>query len=167
MREGSAIHFAPSTSRVNQITVKEQLAYVQHVRRLFIHKYPNWSYALQFAVVGASGVLVNLLALTALLSLGIGAKPAVAFAIVLSMLSNFALNRRFTFSYARRGDLFRQLARYVTACSGGALINFAVTMAMLVLIPTTIPQVAAIAGVLAGMVANFVASRFFVFRAIG
>ena len=46
-------------------------------------------------------MIVNLLALTAFVSLRVPMKAAVALAIALSMLSNFALNRRFTFSYAR------------------------------------------------------------------
>ena len=159
------IHFAQRHKGNSKLTFAEQLRYVQHLRRLFIHRYPNWSYLLQFLVVGGSGVVVNLVALTILLWMKIPVKPAIAAAISVSMLFNFGLNRRFTFSYARASSLAAQLAGFVAACSIGALLNYGVTVWTLSAWPHLSPQAAPLAGIVAGTGVNYVFCRFLVFRA--
>ena len=59
------IHFADRLYGESKLTPKQQLLYLQHLRRLYIHRFVYFSAAAQFAVVGASGVLVNLAVLTA------------------------------------------------------------------------------------------------------
>lgn len=158
------IHFAQRRAGKSKLNLREQLRYLQHVRRLWIHRFPTVAYLSQFVIVGASGVLVNVLALTALLGLGVAIPWAVALAIAISMVSNFALNRRFTFSYARRGSVLGQLLGFVTASSFGAAVNYGVTVGLLVRWPSLLPQIAAVGGVVAGTGLNFVTSRYVVFR---
>jgi dolichol-phosphate mannosyltransferase len=158
------IHFAQRQKGESKLSLKEQLKYIQHLRRLFTYRYPNWSYLLQFTVVGASGVVVNLLALTLLLKLKVPLKAAVAAAIGISMLTNFVLNRRFTFSYARGGSALRQLPGFIVACSLGAAVNYGVTVSLVASMPRLLPQLAALAGIIAGMGVNYIACRFVVFR---
>lgn len=159
------IHFADRQLGQSKLCLKEQLRYIQHIRRLYIHKYGTWSHLVQFLVVGSSGLAVNLVVLTLLLAVGASTELAVALAISLSMVWNFALNRRFSFSYARSGPLLRQFVGFVAACSLGAIINYATTITILWASPGLYPQVAAILGVLAGLLLNFAASRYLVFRA--
>jgi dolichol-phosphate mannosyltransferase len=116
-------------------------------------------------VVGASGVVVNLLVLTLLVALKVPMKAAVAGAIAVSMLSNFALNRRFTFSYARSGGILRQLAGFVGACFLGAVVNYVVTMSMMSRWPGILPQLASLVGIVGGTFVNFIVCRFWVFKA--
>jgi dolichol-phosphate mannosyltransferase len=156
------IHFTDRRFGESKLSLKEQLRYLQHVRRLYNHVYGNWSHLAQFLAVGASGLLVNLALLTALLATGLREKLAVALAIAGSMVWNFALNRRFSFSYARGGSIVRQLVGFVLACSVGAVVNYAVTLAVWESVPWH--QLAAAIGVAAGTAFNFVASRFLVFR---
>jgi dolichol-phosphate mannosyltransferase len=156
------IHFTDRVLGESKLTLKEQLRYLQHLRRLYIFKYGTWSHLAQFLVVGLSGLAINLLALTLLLSLGLGQGVAVALAIVLSMIWNFLLNRRFSFSYARHRAFLWQLAAFVAASSVGAAVNGAITLA--VWDTFRIKQVAAAIGVVAGTAFNFVAGRFLVFR---
>ena len=159
------IHFAQRQKGESKLTFKEQLRYIQHLRRLLLFRYPSWSSILQFLVVGASGVIVNLLALTAFVALKVPMKAAVALAIALSMLSNFALNRRFTFSYARSGGILRQLVGFVGACSLGAVLNYSITLFIATKWPSLRPQLAALAGIVAGTGVNFVVCRWIVFKA--
>jgi dolichol-phosphate mannosyltransferase len=156
------IHFADRHLGKSKLSVREQLRYVQHLRRLYIHKYGGWSHLAQFLVVGASGLAVNLLALTALLGMGVWEKVAVATAIGVSMIWNFVLNRRFSFSYARGRSVAIQFIGFVAACSLGAAVNYGTTVAVWEASPYK--QVAAAIGVLAGTAFNFVMSRFLVFR---
>ncbi len=156
------IHFSDRRFGKSKLSLREQLRYLQHIRRLYIHKYGNWSHLAQFLVVGASGLLVNLLLLTVLLASGVGEKIAVALAIGLSVIWNFALNRRFSFSYARARSIAWQFAAFAAACSLGAVANYFTTLA--VWEAFRYKQFAAGVGVLSGTLFNFVASRYVVFR---
>jgi dolichol-phosphate mannosyltransferase len=155
-------HFENRLHGESKLTFEEQLRYIRHLRRLYIYKYGTWSHLAQFLFVGLSGLIVNLLVLTLLLRGGAAERPAVAIAIVVSMVWNFALNRRFSFSYARSQSIVRQFFAFVAACSIGALVNYFVTTALWSF--SRYSQLAAVTGVLAGTLFNFVASRFLVFR---
>ncbi|HTO05948.1 MAG TPA: glycosyltransferase family 2 protein [Myxococcota bacterium] len=159
------IHFADRELGESKLTLKEQLLYLKHLRRLYNFKFGAWSHLAQFLVVGATGLAVNLLVLTALETLGVSVPAAVALSIVVAMLSNFALNRRFTFSDARGGSLWKQLVGFMGACSIGAAINWAVTLWLVRQAPELPIQVAALGGVVAGTAFNYLTSRFLVFRA--
>lgn len=155
-------HFSDRRFGKSKLSLAEQVKYVRHIRRLYDHKFGTWSHLAQYLVVGASGLAVNLLALTLLLRWSLPEKLAVALAIGVSMAWNFALNRRFSFSYARGRSIVRQFGGFVAACSIGAMVNYLATLALWDAVPHK--QLAAIAGVVAGTLFNFVANRFFVFR---
>jgi len=157
------IHFDNRQLGRSKLSLREQLRYFRHLRRLYTFRYGNWSHLAQFLVVGASGLVVNLMMLTMLLRFGFLDKAAVAVAIVVSMIWNFALNRRFSFSYARDRSILRQFFGFIAACSVGAVVNYATTTSLWQLLPYK--QLSASIGVLAGTLFNFGASRFLVFRA--
>lgn len=157
------IHFDNRRFGESKLSFSEQLKYIMHLRRLYIYKFGTWSHLLQFLVVGLTGLVVNLGALTLLLQAGFAERPAVAIAIVVSMLWNFALNRRFSFSYAREQSIVRQFFGFVAACSVGAVVNYFTTLRLWEAIQYK--QLAAFGGVLAGTAFNFIASRFVIFRA--
>jgi dolichol-phosphate mannosyltransferase len=156
------IHFDNRRYGESKLSFREQLRYVQHLRRLYIYKYGTWSHLVQFLLVGVSGLAINLLALTALLAAGFPEKTAIAGAIVISMLWNFFLNRRFSFSYARERSIVKQFIGFVAACSIGAIVNYFTTVSLWNIIHYK--QLAAIVGVLAGTFFNFAANRFVIFR---
>lgn len=160
------IHFEDRRYGKSKLTLKQQLLYLQHLRRLYVFKFGVWSQLAQFLVVGALGTGVNLLALTLLLALGLPARPALAAAIFVSIGFNFVLNRRFSFSAQRHSRPWpHQFGRFVAASSVGALINYATAAAILTRTPQVRPQLAALIGIAVGTAFNFVASRYLVFRA--
>jgi dolichol-phosphate mannosyltransferase len=156
------IHFDNRRFGESKLSLKEQLKYIQHLRRLYIYKHGLLSHLIQFLVVGVSGLAVNLAALTMLLRTGMREKAAVGIAILISLIWNFGLNRRFSFSYARDRSIVRQFFGFVAACSVGAAVNYFVTIEMWEVI--RYKQLAAVIGVLAGTFFNFIASRFIIFR---
>jgi dolichol-phosphate mannosyltransferase len=158
------IHFADRQHGESKLSFKEQLKYVQHLRRLFIYRYANLTQIAQFAVVGTSGVFVNLLCLTLLLGFGVEVSLAVAIAIGVSVISNFALNRRFTFSYALHNSMIRQFFGFLGASLVGIITNYAITLYVLALSPNMKPQIAALFGIGVAMFFNFAINRFFVFK---
>jgi dolichol-phosphate mannosyltransferase len=159
------IHFEDRRLGESKLTVKQQLLYLLHLRRLYIFKFGAWSQLAPFLVVGALGTALNLVALTGLLAVGVSTRPAVAGAIFLSMCFNFVLNRRFSFSEARQGTSWpRQFLTFLAASSLGAVVNYKTALFLLKHVPTLPPQAAALAGIAVGTGLNFVASRYLVFR---
>jgi dolichol-phosphate mannosyltransferase len=158
------IHFEDRQFGQSKLTLRQQLLYLKHLRRLYIFKYGVWSQLMQFLTVGALGTLVNLALLTGLLAVGLPMRPAVGAAIFLSMCFNFVLNRRFSFARARGRSWPRQFVGFLAASSVGALINYATTLFVLSRLPATAPQAAALMGIAVGTSFNFLASRYLVFR---
>jgi dolichol-phosphate mannosyltransferase len=156
------IHFDNRHLGRSKLSLMEQIKYFRHLRRLYTFRFGTWSHLAQFLVVGASGLAINLMLLTLFLQRGVPERVAVAGAIAVSMVWNFALNRRFSFSYARDRSMVRQFFGFVAACAVGALVNYFTTTSLWPLL--RYKQLAATAGVLAGTMFNFGASRFLVFR---
>jgi dolichol-phosphate mannosyltransferase len=158
------IHFEDRQHGKSKLTLKQQLLYLQHLRRLYMFKHGLATQLMQFLTVGALGTAVNVALLTLLLWMGMSMRPAVAAAIALSMCFNFILNRRFSFSFAREGSWVRQFLGFVAACSLGAVINYATTLFVHARLPTASPQLAALIGIAVGTGFNFLSSRYLVFR---
>lgn len=158
------IHFTDRVHGDSKLTLREQLNYLLHLRRLYIFKYATWSSFIQFCLVGASGVVVNLSVVTLLLTLSLPRSAALAGGIAVSVVTNFLFNRRFTFSHARGGNVWKQFAGFCMASSVGASIQFGVAMAVIWANPSIAAQVAALIGIAAGMLVNFTVNRYFVFK---
>jgi dolichol-phosphate mannosyltransferase len=158
------IHFEDRQLGKSKLTMRQQLLYIKHLRRLYTFKFGAWSQLVQFLTVGGLGTVVNLALLTAILRWGLSAKPAVASAIFLSMCFNFVLNRRFSFGEKRREGWLRQFVSFMAACSVGALINYVMTVLFMAEPFALRPQLAALVGIAAATAFNFMASRYLVFR---
>lgn len=158
------IHFADRVYGESKLTLKQQLLYLQHLRRLYIHRFVYFSAVAQFAVVGASGVLVNLAVLTTAIWLGLRPALAVAAGIAVSMVSNFLLNRRFTFSYARSENVWQQFVGFLGASAAGIVVNYATTMFIAARFTALPLQLAALCGIAGGTLLNYTINQFFVFR---
>ena len=145
-------------------TVGEWFRLGSQLKTLYEFKFKNYAYFLQFAIVGSSGVIVNLLALSLLLDLMI--RPlAVATAIWIAMTSNFLLNRHITFSYARHAPILKQYFAYCGSCLTGNFFNWLTTMVLCGTFAffAAQPLVAALIGILVGMGFNFLLCRLLVF----
>jgi dolichol-phosphate mannosyltransferase len=160
------IHFEDRRFGKSKLTLKQQLLYLQHLRRLYIFKFGVWTQLMQFLVVGGLGTIVNLALLTMLLAVEVPTAAAVAAAILLAVCFNFVLNRRFSFSLARHQSWVRQFFGYIAACSVGVLINYLVTLSLMARLDGLRPQTAALAGIAAGTAFNFLTSRYLVFRTV-
>jgi dolichol-phosphate mannosyltransferase len=161
------INFADRIYGESKLTFKEQLKYLQHIRRLYIFKFGHAMDFLQFVAVGASGTVVNLLIVYLMLFLGLSEASALAGGIVVSLTSNFLLNRRFTFSYARERNPWTQFAGFVGASLVGMAVNYGVALYLVSFVLPDRPSsvyLAALAGIASGMLFNFLGNRYVVFR---
>jgi dolichol-phosphate mannosyltransferase len=155
---------------------------VRQLKRLADDRYGNFSRLLQFCVVGASGMVVDLtgyaawqwvfahspLAGRTLPFLGGPLDLAVAavLAIGIALCWNFSLNRRLTFSYARHGSRLSQFAAYTASNALAVSVNLALRLAL--------PQqfsffnrhrlAAALVGIITATGISFSMSRWVVFR---
>ena len=160
------IHFSDRVHGESKLTLSEQLKYLKHLRRLYIHRFSNTMYLAQFLVVGASGVVVNLAIVSLLLLAGFSDSLCLAGGIAVSVCTNFLLNRRFTFSYARTEPVLRQFIGFIGACAVGMVVNYAVALWLNAQLGDGAfnLQLAALGGIAAGMAFNFIGSRYVVFR---
>jgi dolichol-phosphate mannosyltransferase len=119
---------------------------------------------LSFALVGASGLLVNILAVWVLHQLGMGSSEhfhlgrASLIAAVLAMTSNYVLNNAFTYRDRRKHGwgLLTGYLKFCLVCSLGLLANVAV--AVMIDNATGAWQWAGAAGAVVGAVWNYVVS---------
>lgn len=161
------IRFVDRQHGESKLTLSEQLKYIKHLRRLYMHKFANMMYLAQFLVVGASGVVVNLAVLSALFWAGLPEWLCLAGGIGMSLFTNFLLNRRFTFSYARHEPALRQFMGFVSASLLGLVVNYAVALGLRMHVLESgafALQLSALAGIAAGMGFNFLGARYLVFR---
>jgi dolichol-phosphate mannosyltransferase len=159
------IHFSNRKAGYSKLNLKQQIFYLMHLRRLMIYRYAEGSHLAQFIAVGVSGLVVNIIVLTFFLNLGMNAYIAVAAGIGVSIVNNFLLNRRFSFSYAKCRPILEQFVRFVTGCMVGATVNYSMTLFLVgkYVLFSTIPQYAALLGVSAGTIFNYLVNRYVVF----
>jgi dolichol-phosphate mannosyltransferase len=120
---------------------------------------------IQFSLVGTTGVVVDLSVYRTLLHFGLLTPLARALAIWVAMTWNFILNRNWTFRQSRDQSPWAQYPRYVSSSLLGALVSWSVSMALSHLAPFFHRHLllAAMVGILAGTVSNFLLSSRWVF----
>ncbi len=120
-----------------------------------------------FALAGVVGLGVDIGSMALLLAGNLNPYLARLLAFLLAVLSTWQINRRLTFA-DRSGRLawWQELARYLLAMSGGGLLNLAASALVLALCPHGwwLAPLAVCSGSAAGMVFNYCAARFWVFR---
>lgn len=120
-----------------------------------------------FCVGGTIGFLVDA-AIVQTLVVGLGWNPY--YARILSFLAaataTWLFNRRFTFSSDRRDNVHGEWIRYLLAMIAGFAVNFAVYSFFVFhfALVQRVPALCVAAGSLAGLVINYLSSRYWVFR---
>lgn len=122
---------------------------------------------LRFALGGVLGLAVDVAVLQGLMAIGLGFYGARAWAFLVAATATWAYNRRHTFRVGSGRPWHREWAHYVSLMLVGGAANYAVS-ALCYAGSVTVrawPALAVVAGSLAGMVLNFLSSKFLVFRA--
>lgn len=121
---------------------------------------------LRFSIVGAVGVITNLIVFSAALALLGGYITASVLAFTVAVTQNFALNREWSFSGRGAGSSIKSsYARYVFVNLGGLLVNLAILHYGVVALGMH-PIAAQLFGVAAGMMVNYVGAHLFVFKVL-
>jgi dolichol-phosphate mannosyltransferase len=163
------LDFRARYAGVSKATFRQGLEYLAHISSLFWYV-PSAGRFWKFALVGASGILVNNVILITLAEY-FDANKVIAwmFAVGLSILSNFLLNNAFTWRDVRHSSrihfLLRGALAYPVAILGiGA--NFAVYYPLLKYVSEDFPYYVLfnLLGIAAGTSVNFILSSRLVFR---
>ncbi|ARN55897.1 glycosyltransferase [Sedimentisphaera salicampi] len=159
------IFFSDRKSGSSKLNFKEQLRYIQHIKRLFDYKYGNLAKFFQFCIVGATGAVVDLTSYNIFMSF-MPIETARIIAIITAMTWNFEMNRRFTFSYGKHRHWLKQYFGFVCCCSIGAVVNWFVSMSLSRNFEFWSEHLtlAAAVGILCGTLFNFLLNRFWVYR---
>jgi len=160
------ICFADRTAGQSKMTVREQMNYLRHLKRLAEYKFGAVVRLLEFCAVGATGMVVDLTTYALLLTAGLLLPAARAIAILTAMTWNFALNRRVTFADRERSGVLGQYLRFVLSCSLGALLSWSVAVGLPAAASWFADHVyaAALLGIVLGTGCNFLLSLGWVFR---
>jgi dolichol-phosphate mannosyltransferase len=154
---------------VSKATLRQGFEYLTHILSLFWYV-PSAGRFWKFALVGASGVLVNMATLIVLAEI-FDAHKVIAwmFAVGISILTNFLLNNAFTWRDIRHSSrihfFLRGALAYPVAVMGiGA--NFAVWYPLVKYVSDDFPYYALfnLLGIVAGTSVNFILSSRLVFR---
>ncbi len=154
------------------------------IKRLADDRFGNYSRLVQFCVVGASGMVVDLTTY-AVLQVVFRATPlsrikgfwlgagqsldlvlAAALAIAVALVWNFSLNRRLTFNDARQGSITRQFITYALSNA----LGIALSLTLRLFLPARIDffarhrLAAAVVGIVAATGISFSMSRWVVFH---
>ncbi len=161
--------FQARNAGVSKASINQGREYLMHILSLFWYV-PSAGRFWKFAMVGASGMLVNLLVYTYLAEIYNAALViAWMFGVGISILSNFLLNNAFTWRDVRHSSrihFFQRGALAYPVAVMGIGANFAVYYPLTKYVSDAFPYhlIFNILGILAGTGVNFVLSSRFVFR---
>jgi len=141
----------------SKLGIGEMWKYIKHVLRLSEYR------PIKFAIVGASGVIVNEGVLYLTLNTGFNEAVAGIIAIEASILSNFTLNDLWTFRSRRRGSLLWRLMKYHLSVALGAIVMYSTYLILALLIGLS-PYLSMLIGILLGFITNYLLSEVIVWK---
>ncbi len=151
----------------SKFTVRQQLLYLRHLRRLYRFRYPQSAEIMQFGAVGTSGIVIDLfffLSFTHLL--GVYHQTSRALSFVVAGSWNWFWNRWFTFVGGRDREPVQQWIAFLVTAAVGFTINWGSYKLLTDNVPymTRHRLVAFFIGIFLGAGFNYTLSRIFVFR---
>jgi dolichol-phosphate mannosyltransferase len=161
--------FQARNAGVSKASLRQGVEYLSHILSLFWYV-PSAGRFWKFAMVGASGVVVNIVTLIFLAEY-VNANKVIAwmFGVGLSILSNFLLNNAFTWRDVRHSSrihfLLRGALAYPVAITGIG-VNFAVYYPLLKYVSDGFPYyvIFSFLGIAAATMVNFLLSSRLIFR---
>ncbi|MGI9307554.1 MAG: glycosyltransferase [Gammaproteobacteria bacterium] len=161
------IFFGERQAGESKMTMREQLNYLRHLRRLYHYRWPKTMEALQFGAVGATGFIWDIMFYYGLQALGAPHLWARAAAFWPGATSNWFLNRIMTFKTRPRAAAAAQWAGFVAVSGAGFCVNWGMYALLTVQTEFFMQHrfAAFILGILAGAVFNFIAADRLIFRA--
>ena len=141
----------------SKMSFREQLNYLRHLINLILSS-PKERTFYVFSIVGMTGIVVNLLILYSLKNVGMNIVLAASISGGLSIVWNFFLNNKFTWSYVEKRSTYNRLIKYIAFTLFGLLINLIILHIILTF--TSINYlIANIIGIIVASFANYNLNR--------
>ena len=149
----------------SKLSIKEQLNYLRHIKRLSEFKLRALARPLKFGLVGLTGMIVDLTIFASLLHvlpLSIGR----ALAILVAMTWNFFISRWMTFPNSRSRPVLRQYILFCFFCLSGGVLNWSVFIGLYSNFAffQDRPLLTALLGIVIGFVPNFLLRKHIAFK---
>jgi dolichol-phosphate mannosyltransferase len=123
---------------------------------------------LKFSVVGAAGVVVNLVSFTILMKFGLNKFIASPVAIELSIISNFFLNNFWTFSdRGSYGKIHIRGLKFNIISIIALVVSYSTFLLLSMINPTGIPQIHQAAGIVPATLINYLLNAYWTFKEDG
>jgi dolichol-phosphate mannosyltransferase len=120
---------------------------------------------IKFAIVGATGVVVNLGFFTLLLGMGMNKYLASPIAIEISIVTNFLLNNYWTFRWRKTKDRVRIKGLKFNVVSLASLaISYATFVVFSAAFPALPPQLAQLVGIIPATLMNYFLNSYWTFK---
>lgn len=160
------IHFVDRIHGESKLTLSEQLKYLRHLRRLYQFKFKTKAEFFQFAAVGSSGFIVDLVFYLLLQMMGLSHTAARAISFWPAVSWNWMLNRVITFSHREKTKKSTQWGAFASSSLLGFAVNYGTYYTLTTFVPFFQEHMilALIVGVLMGMGFNFSISNLFIFK---
>ena len=159
------ISFKDREIGASKMDISQQIKYLRHLRRLYLHRFGNSAEFIHFGAVGASGFIVDVTFYYLLQLFGLDHYAARALSFWPAASWNWAMNRRGTFGERRRRPRARQWMEFLLTSAIGFVINYSVYYSLTAYVSVFghFRLLALIAGVICGSMFNFAVSTLFVY----
>ena len=160
------IGFSDRDRGESKMNLRQQLNYLHHLHRLYRYRYGNAARLISFALVGASGFLLDLLFYFSLQGVGIEHRLARFVSFWPAVSWNWLINRTLTFDERPREPHARQWTKFVVS----SVLGLAVNVGSYTLLTSFVDLFARyrlltlVIGVGLGGVVNFLVANRFVYR---
>jgi len=138
---------------------------IEFIFLVWIIRLENSKTFIKFAIVGVSGLFVNLGSMTLLLHFDVNKFIASPISIELSIISNFLLNNYWTFVHRKTEDKLRIKGLKFNIISFLSLaISYSTFVFIILIFPNMMPQVAQAIGIVPAMLVNYFFNSYWTFK---
>lgn len=155
------VEFLDRTRGETKLGVADIIEFVLNAFWIRVH---NSKTFLKFALVGGTGVLVNLGSFTVLLNLGMNKFIASPIAIEISIISNFILNNLYTFSGKNTKEkVYLKGLKFNAISLLSLFVSYFIFVVLSFLFPTVLPQVHQAIGIIPATFVNYFLNVYWTF----
>lgn len=156
------VEFIDRTAGESKLGISDIIEFIVHAWGIRLHSSKTF---IKFAVVGLSGVIVNLGIFTLLLQANVNKYVASPISIEVSIITNFLLNNYWTFRSRKTSDHVRIKGLKFNAVSLVSLgVSYTTFVILSVLFPETAPTVHQLIGIAPAMLINYFLNSYWTFK---
>jgi len=156
------VDFVDRTQGMSKLGLSDIIEFVENAWWI---RFQSSRIFIKFAIVGATGVVVNLGIFTLLLEMGMNKFLASPIAIEISIVTNFLFNNYWTFRWRKTKDRIRIKGLKFNAVSLASLgVSYATFVAFSAAFPALPPQVAQLVGIIPATLVNYFLNSYWTFK---